>query len=66
MSKTHKQRYGHSHADHHKPIKRGLTRKQKNLFHGLMLAIIALLLIHEGAQLADWGFLALAVVVEMS
>ena len=66
MTKTAKQKFNHSHADHHKPQRRRLTRRQKNLFHFVILLGIAATLLHEGGQMADWLFLSLALVVELS
>jgi hypothetical protein len=56
--------HNHSHADHHR--RAWLTRRQKNITHGLLLACLCLALFHEGAAVADWLFLVLAVAVEVS
>lgn len=44
----------------------GLTRRHKNLIHGVVLIVIGLSLIIEGGSTADWAFLALSVVSEVS
>lgn len=63
-------KFNHSHADHHRhdhqPKWKRLTRRQKNFFHWTIIMIVFALLLHEGAQMADWAFLALAVIVEAS
>lgn len=40
------------------------SRKQKNMFHFVLIALIGASLFVEGAGHADWLFLALAGVVE--
>lgn len=41
-----------------------LHRKHKIAIHGLLMAAIVVSLLTEGGGLADWSFLALAVLVE--
>lgn len=53
----------HSHADHHRSR---LTRKQKMILHFSLIVLIAISLFTEGGKLADWAFVALAGVVEVS
>jgi hypothetical protein len=54
----------HSHADHHRA--EGLMRRQKNLIHFSVIAIIAALLLVEGAKTADFAFLALSIITEVA
>lgn len=44
----------------------GLARKHKLLIHGTLLLAIAVSLWTDGAKTADWLFVALSVVVEVS
>lgn len=46
--------------------RRRLSRRRKNILHGLLLVGIVCSLGLEGGQLADWLFVALGVAVEVS
>lgn len=42
-----------------------IKREHKTVMHLCIVGLISLMLAHEGAQLADWGFVFLAAVVEI-
>lgn len=44
----------------------GLTRRHKNAIHVACLLAICLSLITEGGGMADWSFLALALICEVA
>lgn len=46
--------------------RRRLRRWEKNVVHGLILAAIVLSLRYEGAKLADWLFVGLSLLTEVS
>lgn len=61
--------YNHSHAEHHHPSKgKGFrfSRREKLIIHFFLIIMIALSLMTEGGKLADWSFLLLAIIVEVS
>lgn len=42
-----------------------VERKHKNIVHGVVLLVITVSLLHEGAEHADWSFLVLSVLCEI-